>query len=183
LAHGGGDVQLPIKHGFGRCLQFAFFDRNQNDGQRSDNTDLCERFEQNDTRVGYELYANCFLSVALYRKLTMGAITKFLRQDHAGATIEFVALMPLFLFLTFFVIEISIAVLSVGSAEKAVQAGARLALVSDPVVLTNSVCTAATSLRLINCPLNANTNAPGSPCTSGGCENFATVTCAGGSGG
>jgi len=109
----------------------------------------------------------------------MEPLRKFLAQEHAGATVEYVALMPLFLFLTFFIMEISIAVFSVGSAEKAVQAGARLILVSDPVVNTIADCSAnPTNLRVLNCP-NASTNPPGQPC-SAGCQSFSPVVCAGG---
>ncbi len=60
--------------------------------------------------------------------------SRFIRDQRGGVAVEFVALLPAFLFLTFFVFDIAIAVLWVGTVEKAAQLGARLAIVSDYAV-------------------------------------------------
>jgi len=109
----------------------------------------------------------------------MESCRTFLKREHASSTVEFVALMPLFLFLTFFIFEISVAVLSVGMAEKAVQVGARLAIVSNSAVTTLTPTTA-------NLP-KLSTNPPGTLCTVGATTNclsaWSPATCTGGTGG
>jgi len=87
-------------------------------------------------------------------------------------TVEFVALMPAFLFLTFFVFEIMVAVLWVGTVEKAVQLGARLAIVSNYAV---------TGLAPNQKNAVAAGYVPGAHCSQGGCVGFTVRTCSGGS--
>jgi hypothetical protein len=102
---------------------------------------------------------------------------EFVRDGRGGVAVEFVALLPAFLFLTFFVFEIFVAVLWVGTVEKAAQLGARLAVVSHTVV-TNLPTDYA---------LRSTAYAYGQPCSAGACgttgQGFTTRTCAGGSGG
>jgi hypothetical protein len=81
----------------------------------------------------------------------IGAHRKFVENETAGVTVEFVALMPTFLLFTFFVIEILIAQFWVGTVEKAAQLGARLAVVSDNVITTTSACPPAAGIPLTNC--------------------------------
>jgi hypothetical protein len=59
---------------------------------------------------------------------------KFIQDADAGVAVAFVALLPAFLFLTFFIFEVLIALLWVGTVEKAAQLGARLAIVSSVAV-------------------------------------------------
>ncbi len=102
----------------------------------------------------------------------MAGCCSFIREEKAGATVEFVALMPAFFLLTFFIFEIIIAVLWVGTAEKAVQLGARLAVVSDYAV--NGLT--ATSTNALAAGFF------GQPCSAGACVAFTTQTCTGGTG-
>jgi len=101
-----------------------------------------------------------------------GGYSTFIMDQRGGVAVEFVALLPAFVFLTFFVFEITIAVLWVGTVEKAAQLGARLAIVSDLAVtglspdLKNGV---------------ADGHIPGDHCDQGGCTIFAPRTCTGGS--
>jgi Flp pilus assembly protein TadG len=103
----------------------------------------------------------------------MGTCRTFVKRECGGATVEFVALMPAFLLLTFFIFEIIVAVLWVGTAEKAAQLGARLAIVSDYAVTTLTPTT--TNLA------SAITYPPGSQCggTTDKCTPFATQKCDG----
>jgi hypothetical protein len=102
---------------------------------------------------------------------------EFIRDDRGGVAVEFVALMPAFVFLTFFIFEIFIAVLWVGTVEKTAQLGARLAVVSH---------TAVTGLPT-EYALRSAAYAYGQPCSAGACgstgQGFTTRTCAGGIGG
>ena len=59
---------------------------------------------------------------------------RFFRDAQGGVAVEFVTLMPAFVFLTFFIIEIGVALLWIGTVEKAAQLGARMAVVSDYAV-------------------------------------------------
>ena len=104
-----------------------------------------------------------------------GAGCKFIHDVRGGVAVEFVALMPAFLFLTFFAFEVGLAVLWVGTVEKAAQLGARLAIVSNYAV-TGLVPGQK------NQTANANLYPPGSNCPTG-CAAFTSQTCAGGSGG
>src|SRR5712675_1195948 len=99
----------------------------------------------------------------------------FVKRECGGATVEFVALMPAFLLLTFFIFEIIVAVMWVGTAEKAAQLGARLAIVSDYAVTT--LTSTPPTLNLAS----ASTYLPGSQCggTPDKCTPFATQTCNG----
>ena len=105
------------------------------------------------------------------------ASRRFVRDSRGGVAVEFVALVPAFLFLTFFVLEIGIAVLWVGTVEKAAQLGARLAIVSNRVVTGLP----ATYSRTTGYNWGQN-------CSAGACDpdgdglGFTTKTCGGGSG-
>ena len=96
-----------------------------------------------------------------------------LRESEAGVTVEFVAVMTTFTLLTFFVMEVAIGIFWIGSAEKAAQLGARLAVVS------NWAATPAPA----NNALTSASYAYGQSCTSAGgpCVPFTTVTCTGSS--
>ena len=101
----------------------------------------------------------------------------FVRDRDAGVTVEFVTLMPAFLLLTLFVFEIFLAVLWIGTVEKAAQLGARLAIVSNKAV--DNLPT--------DYPLRSTAYAYGQPCSAGACgtngTGFASRICTGGSGG
>jgi len=102
-----------------------------------------------------------------------GRFSSFIKSERAGVTVEFVAIMPAFMLLTFFIMEITIAVLWIGTAEKAAQLGARLAVVSN---------TAVAGLPPNNALFDVNF-AFGQSCSIGACQSFATLTCTGGTGG
>jgi hypothetical protein len=102
--------------------------------------------------------------------MTTGRYRTFIGSEAAGATVEFVALMPAFLLLTFFIAEVLIAVLWIGTAEKAAQLGARLAVVSNYAVTSLSPTT-------LNQPKTAN-DPPGKNCDTG-CAAFASASCDG----
>ena len=103
--------------------------------------------------------------------------TLIVRDTRGGVAVEFVALLPAFLFLTFFVFEILIAVLWVGTVEKAAQLGTRLAIVSNKAV---------TGLPA-EYALRSTSYAYGQPCSAGACgtngTGFTSKVCTGGSGG
>ncbi len=103
-------------------------------------------------------------------------IGSFIKDEGAGATVEFVAIIGPFLLLTFFIFEIIIAVLWIGTSEKAVQLGARLAVVSNFAV--TSLTPTATN------PLVDANHAYGQPCPAA-CSSpaFTTATCVHGTGG
>jgi hypothetical protein len=66
--------------------------------------------------------------------MCIGLDQTFIKDRRGSVAVEFVALLPAFVFLTFFIFEIGIAVLWIGTAEKAAQLGARLAIVSSKAV-------------------------------------------------
>jgi TadE-like protein len=105
---------------------------------------------------------------------------EFVRDQQAGVTVEFVVLMPAFLLLTLFVLEIAIAIFWVGTAEKAAQFGARLAVVSNYAASRNYAGAAVTeSTRYA---LEAG-HVFGDNCNTDACVPFETMTCTGGTGG
>lgn len=107
-------------------------------------------------------------------------VREFVRDKGAGVTVEFVALMPTFLVLTLFVLEIAIAILWVGTAEKAVQLGARLAVVSHYAASRTYAGAAVTeSTRYV---LASSSYVYGQNCNIGACQPFETMTCTGGAG-
>src|ERR1700686_3989851 len=63
-----------------------------------------------------------------------GAFQRWVLDEKASATVEFVAIMPFFVLIAFFILEIGVAMFRIATLEKAVQLGARLAAVSDPAV-------------------------------------------------
>jgi hypothetical protein len=116
------------------------------------------------------------------RELTMarGKALEFVRGQQAGATFEFVALMPAFLLVTFFILEVAIAIFWVGTAEKAVQLGARLAVVSHYAASANyngAAITETTRYALAGGGFTYGDN-----CSEGACVAFPTMTCTGGTG-
>ena len=90
----------------------------------------------------------------------------FRRDLRGSVAVEFVALMPAFLFLTLFIIEIAVAVFWVGTAEKAAQLGARLAIVSNKAV---------SGLPVRNTVTGPYFN--GDSCGIGACVQYATRSC------
>jgi hypothetical protein len=105
-----------------------------------------------------------------------GRIANFIWDESAGGTVEFVAIIGPFLLITFFIFEIVIAVLWIGTAEKAAQLGARLAVVFNP---------AATGLPATYPLRSGGSYFYGEPCSQGACgtngTGFDTVTCVGNS--
>jgi Flp pilus assembly protein TadG len=95
---------------------------------------------------------------------------KFIRDDRGGIAVEFVALMPAFVFLTFFIFEIGVAIMWVGTVEKAAQLGARMAVVSN-IAVTGIAPGDKNQIGM--------TAIPGQNCPAG-CVGFATRTCIGG---
>lgn len=102
--------------------------------------------------------------------MTRIELTRRLRRDDRGATmVEFALIAPLFFVLTFGICEFALAYFQGKSAEKAIQLGARLAVVSN---------------RLPGVPAT-NTKADpsvtfGTPCGgigNGTCTEFATISC------
>lgn len=61
---------------------------------------------------------------------------KFIGDDQGVAAVEFVAAMLFFIVIAFFIMEVGIAVFWISTAEKAAQIGVRLAIVSDPAVMS-----------------------------------------------
>ena len=68
-------------------------------------------------------------------------VNSFAREQVAAITVEFVVIMSFFVTITFFVLEIALAQFLWQTAEKTVQIGARLAVVSDPAVTAISSTT------------------------------------------
>jgi hypothetical protein len=104
------------------------------------------------------------------------AILHPLLKDRAGSTmVEFTLVFMLLLLLTFGVVDFGNLLYQWNSAEKATQAGARTATISDPV---------AEKLDSFDCDNNSITL--GTPCRNGGTSfgtivcNGATSTCSGG---
>jgi TadE-like protein len=104
--------------------------------------------------------------------MRIGASRIFINDRQGGVAVEFVALVPAFIFLTMFIFEIFIAVFWVGTAEKAAQLGARLAIVSGHAV-TGLPTTYAKRTGYVY----------GQLCSAGACgatgTGFATVSCTG----
>ena len=100
-----------------------------------------------------------------------GTGRSFIKDTRGGVAVEFVALLPAFLFLTFFVFEIGVAMFLIGSVEKAAQLGARLAVVSDVAV---------SALDQKNGVMPG--FVPGDACGAGACTAFEEKTCNGGDG-
>src|SRR5436305_10392969 len=78
--------------------------------------------------------------------------------------------MPFFMLTAFFILEIGVAMFQIATCEKAVQLGARVALVTDP---------AATGVPTLNTRVGGNY---GDQCSTGACTDFGTLTCTGGGG-
>jgi len=114
-----------------------------------------------------------------------GRIGSFIRDESAGGTVEFVGVIGPFLLITFFIFEVMIAILWIGTAEKAAQLGARLAVVSNPAVLSTSSCPNATGLpaSFTNCLETTNGHVYGEQCSAGACVPYCTdassCTCTG----
>ena len=97
------------------------------------------------------------------------AFHHFVRDERAASTVEFVAIMPFFVLIAFFILEISVATFRIATAEKAVQLAARMAAVSDP---------AATGVPTINA--RAGSGVYGDQCNTGACSTaWSPKTCTG----
>lgn len=111
---------------------------------------------------------------------------RFFCTEGGGASVEFVAVMPFFMLITFFVIEIAIAVFLIETAEKAGQIGARMAIVGTPAVTTaNCPVSGAPSngLPLRNCRASS-TVVYGTSCSvASTCATWGPVECVGGTSG
>ena len=108
------------------------------------------------------------------------SIKRFIKDEGASGTVEFVAISGFFLVLAFIVMEIALATFWWQTAEVAAQIGARYAVVWDPAVTSTSLPTT----NVLNgsgsygqsCSISAgSTNDP--------CVQFSAVSCARGSGG
>ena len=116
------------------------------------------------------------------------SIRRFFESEKAGLTVEFVAVIGPFLLLSFFIMEVLVAMDWVGTAEKAAQLGARLAVVSTPAVTTGT-CPAgggaigAGLMPTQNCKPSAS-GGYGQPCPAN-CAGWTTnpISCAAGAGG
>lgn len=91
-----------------------------------------------------------------------------LRDTSGAAMVEFTVVMMLLLVLTFGIVDFGNALFQWNSAEKATQAGARAAIISDPV---------ATELSAFDCS-DTSGILLGTPCRNGG-DSFGTITCSG----
>ena len=97
----------------------------------------------------------------------MSFLKTSLRDTSGAAMVEFTVVMMLLLVLTFGIVDFGNALFQWNSAEKATQAGARAATISDPV---------ASELATFDCD---NNSIPlGTPCRNGG-DSFGTITCNG----
>lgn len=98
---------------------------------------------------------------------------RFLSDEEASTTVEFITIVPFFFVITFMVIEVALAVFWWQTAEKAAQIGARFAVVSDEAV-TSLPATNALNIGHYgqSCDMSLGTNDP--------CQSFATATCVGG---
>jgi hypothetical protein len=104
----------------------------------------------------------------------------FVKDRSAGVTVEFVVLMPSFLLLTLFILEIAIAILWVGTAEKAVQLGVRYAVVSNYAASRTYAGAAVTEGTRYAVTTG---HVYGQNCSASACVPFETMTCTGGTGG
>jgi hypothetical protein len=109
--------------------------------------------------------------------------TKFLADDGAVVTAEFVVVMGFFLITVFAIMEIALAIFWWQTAEVAAQAGARYAVVADPAVTS---LTDASGVLITNSITDADSFTYGQSCdisqasTADPCIAFATATCTGG---
>src|SRR5258706_5225674 len=109
--------------------------------------------------------------------MAIGRFSSFIKDENAGATVEFIAVMGPYVLITFFIVEVIIAVLWIGTAEKAAQLGARLAVVSDA---------AATGVPSFNAKtasggFGVNCSDASAPCSAS--ANPWSYACTGGTGG
>jgi Flp pilus assembly protein TadG len=107
----------------------------------------------------------------------MKRLMKFLKGDVGGATVEFVAILPIFLIIAFFIIEVALALFWWQTAVKAAQVGVRRAVVTDwivqaPANLTNVPSSGAPQY---GAPCDI-TQAGSDPCYN---KNFTTASCNG----
>lgn len=98
-------------------------------------------------------------------------LRSFISLSDGAMTVEFIAVLPVFLLINFFVVEIGLSYFWWQSVKKAAFVGARVAVVSNPAVLglptVNQL--SAGAVTGLSC------NDPSRPC-----QGFATVTCTGG---
>ena len=112
----------------------------------------------------------------------------FLKDEDAGATVEFVAIIGPMMLLVFFIFEVMVEMVWIGTAEKAAQAGARLSVVSNMVASglpttktlntgnANAQYGQACSIANVCTPITTTvcTGAAGNTCS---CTGAAGVTC------
>lgn len=105
------------------------------------------------------------------KKGVFSFIRRYCRHEGGAGLIDFVTVSILFLSLVFFVVEMTLMYFFIQSSQKAAHIGARLAIVSDPVVagLPTSNWLAAGGLFGTSC------SDASSPCTG-----FSRLTCTGG---
>jgi len=96
-------------------------------------------------------------------------------------TVEFVVVLPFFLIIVFYVLEVALAIFVWQSVYTAAQVGARMAVVSDPAVPSGTCPLAAGALPVTNCKSSGGEY--GKSCAAGNCESYGTVSCTGGSSG
>ncbi len=108
-------------------------------------------------------------------------IRPFFADSSALSTVEFVAVFPGFLIISFFVLVIAVALFWWQTTQEAAELGARLALTSTPVVPTvstedGSACPPSNGvLPSTNCKLDGYNY--GERCSTGACYDFGTVSC------
>ncbi|PCJ99819.1 MAG: hypothetical protein COA45_03105 [Zetaproteobacteria bacterium] len=106
--------------------------------------------------------------------MNMKVLAQYYRNHEGAATIEFVTIAFALFMMVFFVVELTLLLFFSLSAQKAAQIGARLAIVSDPVVLAMPTTNSKTTNGIF-----------GVACSdiSLPCLDFGTITCTGGGAG
>ena len=111
--------------------------------------------------------------------------SKFIGDDQGAAAVEFVAAMLFFIVIAFFIMEVGIIVFWISTAEKAAQIGVRLAIVSDPAVMS-AACPGDGAPALTGMLMLQNCRQPsaiyGISCSEGACQPWPLdpIVCEGG---
>ena len=109
--------------------------------------------------------------------------SKFIGDDQGTAAVEFVAAMLFFIVIAFFIMEVGIIVFWISTAEKAAQIGVRLAIVSDPAVMS-AACPGDGALAPTGMLMLQNCRQPsaiyGISCSEGACQPWGPIVCEGG---
>jgi len=96
-------------------------------------------------------------------------------------TVEFVVVFPFFVIITFYILEVALAIFVWQGVHTAAQIGVRMAVVSDPAVPVGSCPAAAGTIPMTNCKSSAGIY--GGSCAYGNCETYGSASCTGGTSG